>query len=251
MARMKNAGMDIRYSDAAKLAQQSKAALLERLHKGGESMPPFPQLDNAEIRALMEYLNRLAGIPDTSTESLAVNESRARVGELIVNSTCHTCHSATGTDPGPQELMDGAIPPLSKLTTRKDQSEFIRKVTAGAPVLMGTPPLLYRGRMPVFFYLSQEEAADVYLYLTEYPPTEQPQDRPLLAASLAAKRPTGKGPGAPQTAVVASDIDDKDNNATSTAEFEWVALLIDDRSGHDCADRWPDLHLARVQTAFG
>ncbi len=35
---------------------------------------------------------------------------------------------------------------------------------------MGTPPSLYRGRMPVFCYLSVDEAADVYLYLTLYPP---------------------------------------------------------------------------------
>jgi hypothetical protein len=49
-------------------------------------------------------------------------------------------------------------------------------VTHGAPILMGTPPMLYRGRMPVFYYLSEQEAADVYLYLTTYPPSE-PEDK--------------------------------------------------------------------------
>ena len=48
--------------------------------------------------------------------------------------------------------------------------------TIGAPVVMGAAPLSYRdsytGRMPVFHYLSQEEAADAYFYLTLYPPHE-------------------------------------------------------------------------------
>ena len=45
VARMKERGMDISYTDASKLAQQSKAALSNRLHKGGENMPAFPQLN--------------------------------------------------------------------------------------------------------------------------------------------------------------------------------------------------------------
>ena len=53
MARMKTAGMDISRADAVKLAQQSNAALLQRLHKGGQNMPPFPHLNEAEIRSLL------------------------------------------------------------------------------------------------------------------------------------------------------------------------------------------------------
>ena len=30
----------------------------------------------------------------------------------------------------------------------------------------------YRGRMPVFHFLSEDEAADAYLYLTPYPSHE-------------------------------------------------------------------------------
>jgi hypothetical protein len=48
----------------------------------------------------------------------------------------------------------------------------VRKVTSGAPVIMGTTSSVYRGRMPVFSYLSENEAADVYEYLTRYPPAE-------------------------------------------------------------------------------
>jgi mono/diheme cytochrome c family protein len=144
-------------------------ALLQRLHSGGQDMPAFPQLNDAEVRALMAYLDQLAGVP--GAKQLAVTETPVRVGELIVKSTCHICHDATGPNPTAQQLEDGAIPPLETLTTRVDQMELIRKVTSGAPITMGTPPTPHRGRMPVFFYLSKNEAADVYLYLTSYPPS--------------------------------------------------------------------------------
>jgi len=136
-------------------------------------MPPFPHLSEAEIGALVAYLRQLAGIAGAENEQVTVQESAMRVGEHIVKSTCHTCHDAAGPNPTPQQLEDGAIPPLETLTFRVGQSEFVRKVTAGAPITMGTPPTPHRGRMPVFYYLSQNEAADVYLYLTQYPPSQR------------------------------------------------------------------------------
>ena len=168
--RMKRVGMDVSRADAAELAKQSKTALLQRLHNGGQDMPPFPHLSEAEIHSLVGYLNQLAGVSGAEKEQATVKESPVRVGEHIVKSTCHICHSASGPNPNPQQLLEGAVPPLSTLTTRVNRSEFIRKVSQGAPITMGTPPLPYRGRMPVFGYLSQDEAADVYLYLTLYPP---------------------------------------------------------------------------------
>jgi len=170
LARMKKSGMDMSTGAAAELARQSQNALLQRLHSGGQDMPSFSQLNDAEVRALIAYLNQLAGVP--GAKQLAVTETPVRVGELIVKSTCHTCHDATGPNPNAQQLEDGAIPPLETLTTRVDQMELIRKVTSGAPVTMGTPPTPHRGRMPVFFYLTNSEAADVYLYLTSYPPSQ-------------------------------------------------------------------------------
>ena len=113
MARMKTAGMEIGRADAVKLAQQSHTALMQRLHNGGENMPPFPHLDEAEVLSLLAYLKQLAGVPGADREQLAVKESPMRVGEHIVKSTCHTCHAATGPDPDPQQIWDGAIPPLS------------------------------------------------------------------------------------------------------------------------------------------
>jgi mono/diheme cytochrome c family protein len=201
MERMKKVGMDISRREASQLASQSRTALLNRLHTGGQDMPAFPQLSEAEIRALVTYLKQLADIPGAANEQLTVRESPVRVGELIVKSTCHTCHGAEGSNPNPEQLLQGAIPPLSALTVRTDQAGLVRKVTSGAPVNMGTPPLLHRGRMPVFYYLSADEAADVYQYLADYKPsaaltsvainsssqprqTANPQSEKILAASF-------------------------------------------------------------------
>jgi len=173
--------MDVSPANAEEMARQSKTALLLRLHKGGENMPPFPHLSEPEISVLMAYLKQLAGFPGAEREQVTVIESRVRVGEHIVKSTCHICHDATGPNPSPEQLLEGAIPPLSTLTARKELAEFVRKVTQGAPVLMGVPPLLYRGRMPVFGYLSEDDAADVYLYLTFH----QPQAPAIVTASTA------------------------------------------------------------------
>jgi mono/diheme cytochrome c family protein len=193
LARMKVTGMEISRGDAVKLAQQSKTALLQRLHNGGENMPSFPHLNQAEVNSLLAYLKQLAAVPGAEREQMAVKESRLRVGEHIVKSTCHTCHAATGPDPNPQQIWDGAIPPLSTLTLRKSRPEFIRKVTRGAPVLMGASPMLYRGRMPVFYYLSEDEAADVYLYLTLYPPSQSAG----LGTISALTQPAPAGGGTP------------------------------------------------------
>ena len=169
MERMRAFGMPISRADAAKLAQQSRTMLLERLHHGGQDMPAFPHLSAAEVNSLVAYLRLLAGVPHADSEQLAVREERVRVGEHLAKSTCHVCHSAAGLNPTPLELYDGAIPPLSTLVLRTNPAQFVRKVTQGAPILMGAPLQLVRGRMPVFYYLSEEEAEDVYLYLTSYP----------------------------------------------------------------------------------
>ena len=170
MERMKNVGMDMSRADAAELANQSKAALLQRIHKGGTDMPPFPHLSEPEVRAIVSYLKQLAGVPGAEKQQATVEESGLRVGELIVKSTCHICHNAAGPNPDAEQLFKGVIPPLNTLTTRASLPRFERKIRSGAPIMMGTPPSPYRGRMPVFYYLSEEEAADAYLYLKLYPP---------------------------------------------------------------------------------
>ena len=217
LARMKSNGMEISYSEAVKLAEQSRLALVNRLHNGGENMPPFSHLSEPEIRALMAYLNKLAKVPSAAKEQSVVSESPLRVGELIVKSTCHTCHSAVGVNPGPGAMMDGAIPPLSALPTRVSLSEFVRKVTHGASVLMGTPPALFRGRMPVFYYLNEEEAIDVYAYLLLYPPSDRAPQNPLMAASMSGLTQGGSGHSSPGSTLPSRD---------PAARFELIALPI-------------------------
>ena len=98
-----------------------------------------------------------------------------------MKSTCHICHNAAGLNPDPQQVFDGTIPPLNTLTTRVSLPEFEQKIRSGAPIMMGTPPSLLRGRMPVFNYLREDEVADAYLYLTLYPPDWGVPDPPLPA----------------------------------------------------------------------
>jgi mono/diheme cytochrome c family protein len=181
MARMKASGFDIQRSDATKLAAQARHSLLARLHNGGQDMPPFQHLSDGEIRSLVLELENLAGLGGEKT--LRIKETRLRIGELLVKSTCHVCHSAAGPDPTAAELANGAIPPLSTLTTRTTSAGFVRKVTQGAPIMMGAPPLLCRGRMPVFDYITEEEAADAYLYLSVYRPDDLPPDTLLVSST--------------------------------------------------------------------
>src|SRR5947199_6988105 len=181
MERMTGLGMDMSRTDAAQLANESKTALLQRLHKGGTDMPAFPYLNDPEIDAIVNYLRLLAGIPGAEKQQGLIKESGVRVGEHVVKSTCHICHNAAGPNPDPQQVFDGTIPPLNTLTTRVSLPEFEQKIRSGAPIMMGTPPSPLRGRMPVFNYLRQDEVADAYYYLTLYPPDWGVPDPPLPA----------------------------------------------------------------------
>ena len=49
-------------------------------------------------------------------------------------------------------------------------AEFVHKARNGEVVSVNDPVLRHRGRMPVFYYLRQEEAAAAYVYLATYPP---------------------------------------------------------------------------------
>jgi mono/diheme cytochrome c family protein len=171
MARMKKVGMDVSSKDAALLAKQAEGMLVARLHKGGTDMPsPNPTLTDAEVRSLFAYLRQLAGIPGAEKQQIQIVEAPLRVGEHIVKSTCHICHASVGNNPSPQELLEGHIPPLDTLTSRLSLNEFVTKVTVGSAVREGSLEIPVRGHMPVFTYLTPDEAADAYLYLSRYPP---------------------------------------------------------------------------------
>jgi len=167
--RMRERGRPISAAFARELASGSEKDLLDRLKNGGQTMPSFSYLTEREIRALISDLDMLAGVPG-SAKTASVTEPATRVGELIVKGTCHICHDATGAWPDPEQLLQGSIPPIAGFTAKKAMPEFIWKVRRGAPVVMGSLQLPYRGRMPVFDYLRDDEVALAYLYLIHYPP---------------------------------------------------------------------------------
>ncbi|MGI9104499.1 MAG: c-type cytochrome [Terriglobales bacterium] len=170
LARMKKSGAPISTTVARQLASQSKASLLHRIHNGGTNMPPFPQLTSSEVDALVAYLDLLVGIPGSENKQMTVAIPVAHLGEDLVKSTCHICHAATGSNPAPSAMLQGAIPPLAVLPSRLDLEQFVQKVTVGRPIVMGDLDMRYRGRMPVFYYLKPDEVAAAYLYLEKYPP---------------------------------------------------------------------------------
>jgi hypothetical protein len=48
-------------------------------------------------------------------------------------------------------------------------ADFVHKARSGEVVQMGDAGY-HRGRMPVFYYLKDEEVAAAYVYLATYPP---------------------------------------------------------------------------------
>jgi len=174
--RMKERGRPISAAFARELASGSEKDLLDRLKNGGQKMPSFKDLTGGEIHALVGYLDVLAGVPG-SAKPATVSEPAARVGEILVKGTCHICHDATGTWPDPEEILQGSIPPISGFTKKKTMTDFIWKVRHGAPIVMGSLQLAYRGRMPVFDYLTDHEVASAYIYLINHPPQTEAEPR--------------------------------------------------------------------------
>jgi len=86
---------------------------------------------------------------------------------------------------------------------------------------MGVPAMPHRGRMPVFFYLSAEEAADVYLYLTLYPPSDRGTNPSVVVASLG--RGNQSGPSGGSTARRASMNDEAGSPGMSGSQTLLVA----------------------------
>jgi mono/diheme cytochrome c family protein len=147
----------------------TKNDLYTRIDKGGQKMPPRDHLQRADVDVLYAYLTTLAGRPAGPTAAKET-VSADRLGELVVKGTCHICHDATGARPTEKAMLDGAIPSLASIMTDRSIVEFVNKVERGAPAVMGEPPVPHRGRMPVFYYLSDNDLAAAYKYLHAYPP---------------------------------------------------------------------------------
>jgi hypothetical protein len=80
--------------------------------------------------------------------------------------------------------------------------------------------------MPVFFYLTDEEAADVYLYLTLYAPTQQSSDSPLVAASAAVGSHSGQGPGSHPPNTGLTTLAAQEAESERDAEVEKAAVSM-------------------------
>jgi mono/diheme cytochrome c family protein len=168
-ARMNERG---RPADAAfirQLTASTEADLQKRLKVGGHDMPSFDHLSSPEIAALRPYLDRLAGIAVAQGSEREIEIAADRVGELIVKGTCHICHDAFGGDE-PTTVLSGVIPSLERLQRQFLRDQFVQKVRQGAAVPLGSGGVMSRGRMPIFSYLSVDEIAVTYAYLTKYPP---------------------------------------------------------------------------------
>ena len=150
-------------------ATRTRADLYRRIQKGGQRMPAFAHLQEADINAIYAYLTLLAGAPDVPPQSRQTT-SFARLGEHVVKGTCHICHDAVGPRPSREELLQGTIPPFTTLLEDKPVVDFVTKVRSGAPVVMGDPAFHYRGRMPVFPFLQDVEVAAAYVFMVDYPP---------------------------------------------------------------------------------
>jgi mono/diheme cytochrome c family protein len=147
--------------------------LYARIEKGGQKMPPRSHLQRADVDVLYTYLTTLApgaakgaAQPKVAAETISAD----RLGEYVVKGTCHICHDATGPRPSEKAMLEGAIPSLASLMADKSILDFVTKVEHGAPAVMGAPAVPHRGRMPVFYYLTDNEIAAAYKYLHAFPP---------------------------------------------------------------------------------
>lgn len=190
--KMKERGLPVDEAQLAQNAAQAETSLRDRIRKGGEKMPPFPQLDRAETESVVAYVKELSGVADAGTPRPPLREPVARVGELLVKGTCHICHDAAATPTTAFEYRVGYgnPPPLSFFTEQRTSPQVIRKVREG---LIEPSVSASRGRMPVFDYLSPQEVTAAYLYLLLEPPgsatAEEPRRPERPANPPAARRP--------------------------------------------------------------
>jgi mono/diheme cytochrome c family protein len=174
--RMRVAGGRVRPQMAEQLAQQADLSLRQRLSEGGkkpnlpylETMPAFAHLSDAEVTALEAYLKELARAPGRPASSPTAPMSAMRIGEHVVRGTCRVCHDGTGPGGGHSLMMAGLVPSLSGLPNQLSLEGVVHKVRHGWNAMAGVAHGV--SRMPVFAYLTDEEVAAAYLYLTYLPP---------------------------------------------------------------------------------
>ncbi len=165
--RMKKLGRSLSDSMARGLAGGADSTLRDRLQRGGKKMPAFQHLRGDEITALLQHLERLAGVFPPGEKEMLVPQSMARVGEHLVKGTCHICHSATGPGGGHMAMMQGIVPSLASMPGDRSLQEVVRQVRQGSSPMMS---MMGGPVMPALPYITDDEAAAAYLYLMQYPP---------------------------------------------------------------------------------
>lgn len=156
-------------AEARARPERIRANVLMRVHNGGQRMPSRAHLSDRELDFLFGYLGVLAASPKTAP---AKHETVtwARLGQHVVKGTCHICHDAAGARPSDAAMVQGKIPSLQSLLASQSVAAFVTKARSGAPVELGGLSMMHRGRMPVFYYLTDAEIASAYVYLATYPP---------------------------------------------------------------------------------
>ncbi len=165
--KMKKMGRPIGAEMAKELASQAEASIRKRLLEGGKKMPPFKHLDKEEGDALLKYLQVHFGELKSKGKDILVTQSVARVGQHLVQGTCHICHDATGPGRGRMGMMQSNIPSLASFPWEQSIQSLVRQVeygTTGMMMRMGGQ------KMPAYPYVTEDESAAAYLYLVRYPP---------------------------------------------------------------------------------
>ena len=161
-AQMASRGRKMSRALAERMAARAQLAIRHRLEEGGEVMAPFSHLQPPEVDALLEHLEALAGVAETGATRSGVQQDAARVGEHVAKAICHICHDAVR---GVRRGDDSDLPALAEIPLRYSIADVVQKVRRGTVGQART-----RGRMPLFPYLTEEEIAAAYVYLSAFPP---------------------------------------------------------------------------------
>ncbi len=80
--------------------------------------------------------------------------------------------------------------------------------------------------MPVFYYLSKDEAADVYLYLTQYPPSQVASSDVVVAASQENQTSNTPPPAPPAPITARASTIQRTRPAKPVGNLSFVAIAV-------------------------
>lgn len=192
-ARMKAQDHPVDEAMMRQLAVDGEKAIRDRLHDGGQKMPPFAYLRSDEVDALIAYLRSLAHAPEDEARPQKIREPALRVGELLARGTCHVCHDATGPGNMHLTMMRGVVPSLASFATQYEVDAVVAKVHEGK--VGGMMMMQSRNDMPTFPYLTRQEIAAAQSYVAQVQPSAKDRWPPLPPpASASAGSPSSPPP---------------------------------------------------------